>query len=183
MDLERLTSRSREALRAALDLARDRSHPEAGVPHLLRALLDQPEGLTLPLLQRAGANPADVHRRLGEVLDGLPAAYGATGEPRLAEPVVRTLNAALEEASGLGDEYVSTEHLVLAMLAGSDRTATLLREAGLERARVLEALQHDPRHAARHVPRPGDHLRGAREVLARPHAGGARGQARPGHRA
>jgi ATP-dependent Clp protease ATP-binding subunit ClpB len=141
MDLERLTSRSREALRAALDLARDRSHPEAGVPHLLRALLDQPEGLTLPLLQRAGANPADVHRRLSEVLDGLPAAYGATGEPRLAEPVARTLNAALEEASGLGDEYVSTEHLVLAMLAGSDRVATLLREAGLERARVLEALR------------------------------------------
>jgi ATP-dependent Clp protease ATP-binding subunit ClpA len=75
MDLERLTSRSKDALRAALTSARDRNHPEASQPHLLRALLDQPEGLTMPLLQRAGANPADVRRRLDAVLDALPAAY------------------------------------------------------------------------------------------------------------
>ena len=141
MDLERLTSRSREALRAALTLARDRNHPEAGAPHLLRALLDQPEGLTMPLLQRAGANPADVRRRLDEVLDALPAAYGATGEPRIGDALVRMLEAALVEAQGLGDEYVSTEHLVLAMLAGSDRTAGVLRDAGLGRDRLLEALR------------------------------------------
>jgi ATP-dependent Clp protease ATP-binding subunit ClpB len=141
MDLERLTSRSKEALRSALTLARDRNHPEAASPHLLRALLDQPEGLTMPLLQRAGANPADVRRRLDGVLDALPAAYGATGEARISDTLVRTLEAALVEAQGLGDEYASTEHLVLAMLAGSDRTAAVLREAGLERDRLLEALR------------------------------------------
>ncbi len=141
MDLERLTSRSKEALRAALTVARERNHPEASAAHLLRALLDQPEGLTMPLLQRAGANPADVRRRLDEVLAGLPAAYGATGEPRISDALVRMLEAALVEAQGLGDEYVSTEHLVLAMLAGSDRTATVLREAGLGRDGLLEALR------------------------------------------
>jgi ATP-dependent Clp protease ATP-binding subunit ClpB len=141
MDLERLTSRSKDALRSALTLARDRSHPEASSPHLLRALLDQPEGLTMPLLQRAGANPADVRRRLETVLDALPAAYGATGEARISDGLVRMLEAALTEAQGLGDEYVSTEHLVLAMLAGSDRTAGVLRDAGLERDRLLEALR------------------------------------------
>ena len=141
MDLERLTSKSKEALRSALTLARDRNHPEASAPHLLRALLDQPEGLTMPLLQRAGANPADVRRRLDGVLDALPAAYGATGEARISDALVRTLDAALAEAQTLGDEYASTEHLVLAMLAGNDRTATTLREAGLARDTLLQALQ------------------------------------------
>ena len=141
MDLERLTSRSKDALRAALTSARDRNHPEASQPHLLRALLDQPEGLTMPLLQRAGANPADVRRRLDALLDVLPAAYGATGEARISDTLVRTLEAALVEAQGLGDEYASTEHLVLAMLAGSDRTAGVLREAGLTRDGLLQALQ------------------------------------------
>jgi ATP-dependent Clp protease ATP-binding subunit ClpB len=141
MDLERLTSRSKEALRAALVLARDRNHPEAVAAHLLRALIDQQDGLTMPLLQRAGVNPADVRRRLDGVLDALPAAYGATGEARISDALVRTLEAALTEAQGLGDEYASTEHLVLAMLAGSDRTAGVLRDAGLERTRLLEALQ------------------------------------------
>jgi len=141
MDLERLTSRSKEALRASLVLARERSHPEAAPAHLLRALLDQPEGLTMPLLQRAGANPADIRRRLDTALDALPAAYGATGEPRVGDSLVRALEAALGEAQGLGDEYASTEHLVLAMLAGTDRAATVLRESGVERDRLLEALR------------------------------------------
>jgi len=141
MDLERLTSRSKEALRAALDLARDRSHPEASSAHLLAALIEQRDGLTLPLLQRAGANPADVRRRLDEALAALPAAYGATGEPTIGAALVRLLSAALGEAQALGAEYASTEHLVLAMLAGSDRTSGVLKDAGLERDRVLEALR------------------------------------------
>ncbi len=143
MDLERLTSRSREALRAALDLARDRNHPEAGTAHLLRALVDQPEGVTLPLLQRAGVNLADLRRRLEELLASLPAAYGATGEPRLSEPAARLLDAAAREAEDLGDEYVSTEHLVLAMLAAApaDRAGRLLAEAGLDRDGLLGALR------------------------------------------
>ena len=143
MDLERLTSRSREALRAAVDLARDRNHPEAGTAHLLRALVDQPEGVTLPLLQRAGVNPADLRRHLEELLSGLPAAYGATGEPRLSDPAVRLLDAAAREAEELGDEYVSTEHLVLAMLAAApaDRAGRLLAEAGLDRDGLLAALR------------------------------------------
>ena len=141
MDLERLTTKSKEALRAALVLARDRNHPEASQPHLLMALLDQLEGLTMPLLQRAGANPADVRRLVGGVLDALPAAYGATGESTVSSQLVRTLEAAVTEAQGLGDEYASTEHLVLAMLAGSDRTAGVLRDAGLTRDALLAALQ------------------------------------------
>ena len=141
MDLDRLTTRSKDALRGALSIARDRSHPEASSPHLLQALLDQQDGLTLPLLQRAGANPSDVRRRLDEVLTALPAAYGATGEPRIADSLVRLLEAASAEAQGLGDDYASTEHLVLAMLASSDRTGGVLRDAGLQRDGLLEALR------------------------------------------
>jgi ATP-dependent Clp protease ATP-binding subunit ClpB len=141
MDLERLTSKSKEALRAALVVARERNHPEATSAHLLLALLDQPDGLTMPLLQRAGANPADVRRRTVGVLEALPAAYGMTGEARISDALVRTLESALSEARSLGDEYASTEHLVLTMLGSSDRVAGALRESGLTRDALLAALQ------------------------------------------
>jgi ATP-dependent Clp protease ATP-binding subunit ClpB len=141
MDLERLTSKSKEALRAALVVARERNHPEAASAHLLLALIDQPDGLTMPLLQRAGANPADVRRRIIGVLDALPAAYGMTSESTISSQLVRTLESALGDARSLGDEYASTEHLVLAMLAGSDRTASALAESGLTREKLLDALQ------------------------------------------
>jgi ATP-dependent Clp protease ATP-binding subunit ClpB len=141
MDPERLTRRSQDALRVALDVARTRNHVEAGTAHLLVALAAQEGGVVLPLLQRVGVVPTTLRNRVDEVLASLPAAYGATAEVRLSAALGRVLDLAGDEAGQLGDEYVSTEHLLLALTGAGDRIAALLAELGVTREPVLAALR------------------------------------------
>ncbi|MEX2550804.1 MAG: ATP-dependent chaperone ClpB, partial [Nitriliruptoraceae bacterium] len=139
--MEQLTHKSQEALRRAVALATERSHPEVGPPHLLAALLEQPEGVVLPLLQRLEITPTTLRNRTTELLEGTAAAYGASGQPQLSAGLSTVLNTALEEAEQLGDQYVSTEHLLLALAGGRDRTGQLLREQGVDRDAILGALK------------------------------------------
>ncbi len=141
MDFDRLTHRSQEALQAAGGIARDRHHPEIATGHLMLALLGQPEGVVLPLVQRIGVTPTTLRNQVGEVVDALPAAYGASGEVRLSNALSRVLDAAGDDAGVLGDEYVSTEHLLLALVGAGDRTASVLTAAGVTRDAVLAALR------------------------------------------
>ena len=123
MDLDRLTRKSQEALQAAVALAAERHHTEAGAAHLLAALLGQPEGVVLPLVQRLGVTPTALRSRVNEVLDDTTAAYGATGDVRVGQPLVKVLEAATKEAQSLTDEYVSTEHLLIALVEEKGTTA------------------------------------------------------------
>jgi ATP-dependent Clp protease ATP-binding subunit ClpB len=141
VEFDRLTHKSQEALQSAAGLARDRHHPEVGTAHLLLALLSQPQGVVLPLLERAGATPTTLRNRIGEVLEATAAAYGTSGETRLGQPLIRVVDAAEREAADLGDDYVSTEHLLLALVEAGDRTAKVLEEAGLTREGLLGALK------------------------------------------
>jgi ATP-dependent Clp protease ATP-binding subunit ClpB len=141
MDLDRLTRKSQEALQDAGGLARDRNHPEIESPHLLLALISQDGGAVLPILERAGVAPAAVRSRAGELLQAIPAAYGSSGDVRLSARLLRVLEAAEKEAEALGDDYVSTEHLLLALLDANDRTAGALAEIGVTRDGVLGALR------------------------------------------
>ena len=141
MEFDRFTHRSQEALQRAAGLARERNHPEIGTAHLLTALLEQAEGVVLPLVQRLGVTPTTLRNRVAEVLAATPAAYGASGEVTIGGPLRRMLDSAGEEAQQLGDDYVSTEHLLLAMAGGSDRIAAILVELGITRDAVLDALK------------------------------------------
>jgi ATP-dependent Clp protease ATP-binding subunit ClpB len=141
VDMEQLTHKSQEALRRAVALATERSHPEVAPPHLLAALLEQTEGVVLPLLKRLEITPTTLRNRTTEVLEGTPAAYGASGQPQLSAGLSTVLNTAAEEAEQLGDQYVSTEHLLLALAGGRDRTGQLLREQGVDREAILGALK------------------------------------------
>ena len=141
MDPERLTHRSQEALRAALEVARTRSHAEAGTAHLVAALVAQEGGLVLPLLTRVGVVPTTLRNRVEELLAALPAAHGSTADVRLSGALARVLDQAGDEAGLLGDAYVSTEHLLLALLGAGDRTASVLAELDVTRDGVLEALK------------------------------------------
>ncbi len=141
MKFDRLTHRSQEALQQAGGFARDRNHPEVGTAHLLLALLSQSEGVVLPLLARMEVVPATLRNRVGELLTAQSAAYGASGEVRISTALRQVLDAAGEDAGHLGDDYVSTEHLLLALLDAGDRTAATLTEAGVTRDGVLSALQ------------------------------------------
>src|SRR5262245_24145801 len=114
LDPNRWTLKTQEAVTGASDLARKRSHPEVTPDHLLAALLGQEDGVVLPTLQKAGVAPASLRNRVEDALGKIPRAYG-TSDPRLGREVSDVINRAEQEREGLRDDYLSTEHLLLAM--------------------------------------------------------------------
>src|SRR5438067_1917745 len=120
MQADRFTIKSQEALAAAQRLAGARRNPSVTPHHMLAALLEQEGGIVVPVLQRAGADVEGVRRRANEALDKLPTLSGATEAPALDTDTAKLLERADEEARGFGDEYVSTEHLLLALAADPD---------------------------------------------------------------
>src|SRR2546423_6680093 len=118
MQADRFTVKSQEALAAAQRLAGARRNPEVAPHHLLAALLEQDGGIVVPVLRRANADPEGVRRRANEALDALPPVSGdASAAPALGSDTIDLLNRADDQARGMGDEYVSTEHLLLALAA------------------------------------------------------------------
>jgi ATP-dependent Clp protease ATP-binding subunit ClpB len=140
MDPNKLTLKSQEALRAAQELARSRNHQMVEPAHLLYALLSDPEGVVYPLLQKLGQSPRLLRDKVEEILDRVPKVFGSDQELLLSAGTRRVLEKAFSEATALTDEYVSTEHLLLALLEGATDVARLFRDAGVERDRVLSAL-------------------------------------------
>jgi ATP-dependent Clp protease ATP-binding subunit ClpB len=145
MDPNRLTQKSQEALHDAQTKALRFGHTEVDSEHLLLALLDQAEGIVPPLLAQAGADPGRLHKALEAELDRRPRVSGpgvAPGQVAVTQSLSRVLDDAEQEASRLKDEYVSVEHLVLALLAVGPATGAgrLLHEEGVTRAAFLQAL-------------------------------------------
>src|SRR6266704_1024484 len=139
---ERLTVKAAEALQQGSQLARARGNPVINDAHLFLALLSQDEGIVVPLLQKAGLNVAQLTAETEREMDRFPKQSGTMAEPTLSREVSRVLDRADEEAKALGDAYVSTEHLLLALLEEKGTTAKqLLAAAGVDRADVLAALQ------------------------------------------
>ncbi|HEV3351743.1 MAG TPA: AAA family ATPase [Acidimicrobiales bacterium] len=114
LDPNRWTLKTQEALQAAIDDARARSNAEVTPDHLLAALLGQTDGVVLSVLQRAGMAPLTIRNRTQDALDRLPKAYGGA-EPQLSRATRDLLDAADHERTELHDEYLSTEHLLLAL--------------------------------------------------------------------
>jgi ATP-dependent Clp protease ATP-binding subunit ClpB len=113
LDPNRWTIKTQEAFNAALEEARARSNPEVTPDHLLAALLRQAEGVVLPVLTRVGKAPLSMRNAADEAVARLPKAYGS--EVRLSRALQDTFDAADVERQALGDEFLSTEHLLLAM--------------------------------------------------------------------
>ncbi len=138
----KLTTRSQEAITAAQRLAVDRGQAALEPLHLLAALLEQTDGIAAPLLKAVGADVADVRAKTDAALRRMPSVSGATvPAPSPSRELLRVLNAAGEQASALGDEFVSTEHLLVG-LAGSDGEAgAVLTSAGATRDALLAAFR------------------------------------------
>jgi len=145
MDLNRFTEKSQDALRGAQALATRRRHQGVDVEHLLAALLEEREGLAAALLAAAGIAPSAVQERLEQELQRLPQVSGPGAEAQqvyVTQRLMRLLTQAEDEAKALKDEYVSVEHLLLAMLEEERGAAgRLLRSLGLTRERLMTALQ------------------------------------------
>jgi ATP-dependent Clp protease ATP-binding subunit ClpB len=140
VDLNKLTLKSQAALEAAREQAVARSHQTIEPGHVLHALLSDPEGVVYPLLHALGASPRAMRDRVDAALDRLPKVYAQGVEVRLSPATAAMLERAFAEARSLTDEYVSTEHLLLALLEGDTPVARLLSDAGLKRDAVLSAL-------------------------------------------
>jgi ATP-dependent Clp protease ATP-binding subunit ClpB len=140
MQFDKLTIKSQEALSEAQSLASSRGHGEIRPAHVLRSLLGQPDGSTIPVLQKLGVSIDVLQGELAKRIEQIPKVTGGA-QPQLSRALSRVLDAAFAEAANLKDEYVSTEHLLLAIAAEKDDPAArLLRETGAEREALLKAL-------------------------------------------
>ncbi|WP_375001770.1 ATP-dependent chaperone ClpB [Aeromicrobium sp. CTD01-1L150] len=131
MDLSAFTTRSQQALATAASRAAAAGNPAVEPAHVLAALLTQDGGTAAPLLQAAGVDPADVLTDLKGVIDALPAAAGSTvATPGLARATHEVLQRALDLAGELGDDFVSTEHLVVGVATVDSPAGELLTSRG-----------------------------------------------------
>lgn len=140
MDVK-FTTKSQEALSAAAMNASTAGNPQLEPAHLLKALMDQREGVAVALLRATGADPDAVSVQASSAIKALPSSSGSSvQQAQLSRPSTQAIQAAQHEAEKLGDSFVSTEHLLLGLSAGSDAVGKLLRDAGASHEALLAAL-------------------------------------------
>ncbi|HET9828504.1 MAG TPA: ATP-dependent chaperone ClpB [Nocardioidaceae bacterium] len=131
MDASKFTTRSQQAINAAIESASAAGHAQVEAVHLLDALLRQPEGIIHPLLQAVGATPSSVESAVRAEMRRLPAASGsAVAAPSYARAALQVLTRAGDLAAEMKDDFISTEHLLIAVADVDSPAATLLAKAG-----------------------------------------------------
>ena len=140
MRVDKFTVKAQEAIQSGQSVARRASHPVYEPEHLFKALLDQDDGLTVPILRRIGADPKLVSGRLDEALGKLPRVSSGEGA-NLSQRLLKVFDKAEDEARALKDEYVSTEHLLLALAQDKGAVGEVLKSSGVTRDRVLGVLK------------------------------------------
>ncbi|GAA3954517.1 ATP-dependent chaperone ClpB [Actinomadura viridis] len=144
----KLTQKSQEAVSVAVRRAAAEGHPQVEPQHLLVALIGQPEGTAVPLLEAVGADWQAVRRRAEEQLAAQPKAAGSTvASPQMSRQLIVAINTAANRAKRLEDEYVSTEHLLVGLAADGGPVAGLLKEYGATPDALLEAFEKVRGHA------------------------------------
>jgi ATP-dependent Clp protease ATP-binding subunit ClpB len=142
MDANKFTRRSQEAIGAAIELASTAGNPAVEPVHLLSALLAQPDGIAGALVRAVGVDPASVTPAVDAALRRLPSATGSTvTSPSYARGTILALQAAEKQAESLGDEFVSTEHLLVAVASVDGPAKELLNAAGVSADALAGAFQ------------------------------------------
>ncbi|WP_454699622.1 ATP-dependent chaperone ClpB [Arthrobacter humicola] len=137
----KFTTKSQEALSAAAMNASTAGNPQVEPAHLLKALMDQREGVAVALLRATGADPDAVSVQASTAIKALPASSGTSvQQAQLSRTALQAIKNAQNEADKLGDTFVSTEHLLLGLSAGSDAVGKLMRDAGASHEALLAAL-------------------------------------------
>ncbi|HVV51572.1 MAG TPA: ATP-dependent chaperone ClpB [Polyangia bacterium] len=141
MRLDKLTIKAREAVQAAHELAGSRGHQELTPEHLLLALLDQQDGVTGALLRKVGIDPAQVRQAAQSALDAQPQVRGSTADIYAGRRLTDLFEEATKQSKEFKDEYVSSEHLLLALVARDFGAASrALKDAGVRKETLLKAL-------------------------------------------
>src|ERR1035438_442104 len=129
---DKLTRKSQEALSVAVRRAAADGSPQVESVHLLLSLLDQADGTPGPLLRAVGADPALVAKQAQERLARMPRARGATlSAPEMSRPLLTVISTAASRAKQLGDEYISTEHLLVGLAADGGEAKSVLAANGV----------------------------------------------------
>ena len=141
MQFDRLTIKAQEALQTAQSLSSQAQSPELGVEHLMVALITQTDGIVTPIFQKLGADTANIKAAIEEVIEKAPKVHRAGSELYISAALQTVLDNAMKEATTLKDEYVSTEHLLIACAeTKQSETGKILREAGVTKDKILAAL-------------------------------------------
>ena len=144
MRFDRFTERAQEAAQRAAEIIQRYGHNQIDTEHFLLALIEQPQGVVTQILEIMAVDSSTIQNKLDEVLRSSPKANifgGGAGQIFITPRVKRVMEVANEEASKLKDEFISTEHLFLAILSEKNTPASrILQESGIERKRILEAI-------------------------------------------
>src|SRR5437660_725773 len=142
MNFNKFTIKSQEAVQTAQEIASSYGNQSIEPEHLLAALVQDSEGVVGPVLQKTGANLDYIKIKINEAIEKLPKVSGAgVGNQNLGQPLVKIFDTALKEAQGLKDGYVSTEHLLLALLSSKSPAGQLLADQGVTKEQVYKALK------------------------------------------
>ena len=138
---DKLTVKAQEAVQRAQQLAEDRSHQQLMAAHLLRALLDEKQGVVRPLFQKIGASPDQIAQATDTELNRLPKVSGAAIQVGLGAELSKVFDAAQKQADLMKDQFLSTEHLLIGLIKVDTEAKKLLNLNGVGEHDILEALK------------------------------------------
>jgi ATP-dependent Clp protease ATP-binding subunit ClpB len=141
MNTEKFTVKAEEALQEASSIAQRNDHNQIECGHLLQALLSQEDGITLPLLQGLGADAGELSIQNEACLEKLPKVYGDAANVYISPPLSKVLAKAEAAAAELKDDFISAEHLLLALAGSEGETGKLLQKNGVNKQSILQALK------------------------------------------
>ena len=141
MNANKFTQKMSEAVQSAQSMAQDRNHSEFDNEHILLAVLDQPEGIAVPLLQKIGVSVAPLREKLNAAITNRAQVHGLTAQTNLAAEAMAILRQAEKQMAALKDEFVSVEHYLLALADSGVASGKMMKEAGATHAKLMQALQ------------------------------------------
>jgi ATP-dependent Clp protease ATP-binding subunit ClpB len=141
MDYERFTVKAQDALREASSTAQKNDQTQVDPEHLLLALVEQEDGIVSPVLERIGADPSAIAEETGSLIKSKPKVYGEAAQLYFAPLSSRILAKAEAEAASLKDDYVSAEHILIALVVVESAASTILKNAGVTKDAILSALK------------------------------------------
>jgi len=141
-NLNKLTIKSQEAVAAAQEIAQNYTNQQIEPIHLLAALIQSLDGVVLPLIHKLGANVNNLKIKINEEIERLPKVAGSgVGNQFISQDLAKLFDTALKEANSLKDEFVSTEHILIALSLDSGTTGKLLRTQGITKENILKILK------------------------------------------
>ncbi|WP_461255756.1 ATP-dependent chaperone ClpB [Treponema sp. R80B11-R83G3] len=142
MNFDKFTIKAQEALNEAAGIAQKSDHSQIESEHLLLALLRQENGIVMPIIERIGGDAAKLSSDVEALVNKTPKVYGEAAQVFYSSALSKILAKAEVEASALKDEFVSTEHILIAVAASEGKAAELLKKAGVNKDAILGALKH-----------------------------------------